>query len=86
MAERDDDHDHRNLQPEGSREPSLRVVGEMQIGGNGRGRQIAPAVLQKECVSGHQIRRITTITVVICMMRSALPLDSWTPLMFVHQK
>jgi hypothetical protein len=27
-------------------------------------------------VSGHQISRATTITVVICMMRSALPLDS----------
>ena len=27
-------------------------------------------------VSGHQIRKTTTITVVICMMRSALPLDS----------
>ena len=37
-------------------------------------------------VSGHQINRIATITVVICMMRSALPLDSCTPLMFSHQK
>ena len=30
----------------------------------------------RKMVSGHQISRITTITVVICMMRSALPLDS----------
>ena len=37
-------------------------------------------------VSGHQIRRITTMTVVICMMRRALSLDSGTPLMFDHQK
>ena len=37
-------------------------------------------------VIGHQIRKITTITVVICMMRSALPLDSCMPLMFSHQK
>ncbi len=27
-------------------------------------------------VSGHQISNTTTITVVICIMRSALPLDS----------
>jgi len=27
-------------------------------------------------VMGHQIRKATTMTVVICMMRSALPLDS----------
>ena len=27
-------------------------------------------------VSGHQINNATTMTVVICMMRSALPLDS----------
>ena len=37
-------------------------------------------------VSGHQINSATTITVVICMMRSALPLDSCMPLMFCHQK
>src|SRR5579884_3142796 len=37
-------------------------------------------------VSGHQIRKITTITVVICMIRSALPLDSCMPLMLSHQK
>ncbi len=30
-------------------------------------------------VMGHQIRKATTMTVVICMMRSALPLDSWMP-------
>src|SRR5512143_3537396 len=35
---------------------------------------------------GHQISRIATMTVVICMMRRALPLDSCTPLMFIHQK
>ena len=37
-------------------------------------------------VSGHQINNATTMTVVICMIRSALPLDSWMPLMFSHQK
>ena len=35
---------------------------------------------------GHQIRKATTMTVVICMMRSALPLDSWMPLMLLRQK
>src|SRR5271154_3420004 len=40
----------------------------------------------RKMVSGHQISSITTITVVICMIRSALPLDSWTPLIFAHQK
>ena len=37
-------------------------------------------------VSGHQIRKITIITVVICMIRSAFPLDSCMPLRFSHQK
>ena len=37
-------------------------------------------------VSGHHTIKITTMTVVICMMRSALLLDSCTPLMFAHQK
>ncbi len=37
-------------------------------------------------VKGHQIRNNATITVVICMMRRALPLDSWIPLTLFHQK
>ena len=37
-------------------------------------------------VNGHQMSRITTITVVICMMRRALPLDSGTPFMLLRQK
>src|SRR5579871_2657762 len=37
-------------------------------------------------VSGHQMRNANTMMVVICMMRSALPLDSWMPLMFIRQK
>src|SRR5436190_10731066 len=37
-------------------------------------------------VMPHQTRKITTITVVICIMRSALPLDSCRPLMLYHQK
>ena len=37
-------------------------------------------------VSPHQTRKITTMTVVTCMMRRALPLDSWRPLMLLHQK
>src|ERR1700733_15365741 len=37
-------------------------------------------------VKGHQIRNNATITVVICMMRRALPLDSWMPLTLFHQK
>ncbi len=40
----------------------------------------------RKMVSGHQTSRMATITVVICMMRSALPLDSCTPLMLAHQK
>ena len=47
---------------------------EVQIGNVGGGGSLrAPWI---RMVSGHQIRKITTITVVICMMRSALPLDS----------
>ena len=34
----------------------------------------------------HQTIRITTITVVICMMRSAFSLDSCMPIMFLRQK
>src|SRR5262249_51145420 len=40
----------------------------------------------RSSVIGHQIRKITTMTVVICTIRSALPLDSWIPLMLLHQK
>ena len=32
---------------------------------------------------GHQMRNATTMTVVICIMRSALPLDSWIPLILL---
>src|SRR4029453_15521500 len=34
----------------------------------------------------HQTRKITTITVVTCMMRKAFELDSCSPLMLYHQK
>src|SRR5438309_1619871 len=37
-------------------------------------------------VNGHQMSRITTMTVVICIIRRALPLDSGTPLILLHQK
>ena len=37
-------------------------------------------------VSGHQMSSATTITVVICMIFSAAPLDSSIPLMLLHQK
>src|SRR5207248_8959620 len=40
----------------------------------------------RSSVNGHQMSRIATMTVVICMMRRALPLDSGTPLMLLHQK
>ena len=52
-----------------------RFVAEMQVA---RHRQRAEAARCRcsSSVMGHQIRNTTTITVVICMMRSALPLDS----------
>src|ERR1035438_7664878 len=37
-------------------------------------------------VTIHQTIRITTITVVICMMRRAFSLDSWMPMIFLRQK
>ena len=46
----------------------------MQILGSGAGGICAGPC--NSSVSGHQIRKITTITVVICMIRSAFPLDS----------
>ena len=74
-----------NCSQNGPFEPALGVVGEHEVGGNRRRRKL-PLVLEQPCVMGHQISRIATITVVICMIRSALPLDSCTPLMFIHQK
>ena len=76
----------RNLRPDRALEPAqappalkCRLLRQRAPAGAARGRAAA-------CVSGHQIRKATTITVVICMMRSALPLDSWMPLMLLHQK
>ena len=37
-------------------------------------------------VSTAQTISITTMTVVICMIRSAFSLDSWIPMMFFRQK
>ncbi len=51
--------------------------------GNGIG--LGPCGMRK-IVIRHQMIRITTITVVICMMRSAFSLDSWIPMMFLRQK
>ena len=75
VAEGDDHRHHRNLQPEGSFEPSLGFGREGQVARQRRRRKL-PSGPSEKCVRGHQISRITTITVVICMMRSALPLDS----------
>src|SRR5258707_11506382 len=43
-------------------------------------------LLWSKIVSGHQITKATTITVVICMMRSAAELDSWMPRILLRQK
>src|SRR5689334_12574952 len=55
-----------------------------RLEGVGGGGSWAPPLVSS--VRGHHIRRITTITVVICIMRRALPLDSGTPLILPHQK
>src|SRR4051794_17696592 len=55
-----------------------------RFAGTGAGGSVA--LPRNSSVSGHQISRITTITVVICMIRNALLLDSGTPLMLPHQK
>ena len=52
--------------------------------GVGAGGRCQPLVISS--VNGHQTSKIPTMTVVICMMRSALPLDSWMPLTLLHQK
>src|SRR5208283_4927938 len=57
--------------------PSLTFWGD-GMGGN--------AGCRISTVYTHQLIRITTITVVICMMRMAFWLDSCTPLMLYHQK
>src|ERR1700693_1274602 len=56
----------------------------MRLEGTGAGGSLH--LFWSAMLMGHQISRMTTITVVICMIRNALPLDSWTPLMFIHQK
>ena len=48
-------------------------------GGNG-----APP--RSRSVRADQATSITTMTVVICMMRSAWPLDSWMPRVLLRQK
>ena len=64
-------------------QPSDSLVNCRLRGSGAGGNVIWP---RSRIVSGHQINNATTITVVICMMRSALPLDSWMPLVFIHQK
>ena len=46
-----------------------------RFAGTGAGGSVRIAAASSSVI-GHQIRKATTITVVICMMRSALPLDS----------
>ena len=55
-----------------------------RLDGVGAGGSCVPPL--NASVNGHQMSRITTITVVICIMRRALPLDSGTPLILLHQK
>jgi len=74
MPKSDDDRHYRNSRPERSLEPSERVIGKVQVGGNGAGGIWAGP--RRISVIGAQTRKITTITVVICIIRSALPLDS----------
>ncbi len=74
VAERDDDRHGADLRPEGSVEPAERVRAEMQIARERRGRNLNLRRQQQR--DGAPDQEHTTITVVICMMRSALPLDS----------
>src|SRR5689334_21487423 len=52
--------------------------------GVGGGGSCAPPL--RASVKGHQTSKTTTMTVVICIMRRAFPLDSGTPLILLHQK
>src|SRR5438876_11251577 len=84
MAQRHD-HDHeRKLRPKRAGEPAPGFLGDMQVRRSGRRRKLRPAL--NASGNGHQMSRITTITVVICIMRRALPLDSGMPLILLHQK
>ncbi len=51
--------------------------------GTGSGTGLKPLV---KIVARHQTISITTMTVVICMMRRAFSLDSCMPMMFLRQK
>ena len=68
----------------GCRRASPAIARPMRmLEGHGNGGRCAP---RTHIVYVHQTISSTTITVVICMMRSALWLDSGMPLMFSHQK
>ena len=85
VAERNDDRDERDRGQDVPLNQPSAFVGEMEVvQGSARGGICAGPC--SSSVSGHQTRKITTMTVVICMIRSALPLDSCMPLMFSHQK
>src|SRR5277367_3793001 len=64
-------------------QPSDSLVNRRLRGSGAGGKVIWPRI---KMVNGHQINNATTMTVVICIMRSALPLDSCMPLVFCHQK
>src|SRR5215467_3109023 len=57
---------------------------KLMLRGNGAGGVWAGPRINS--VSVHHTRKITTITVVSCMIRKAFVLDSCKPLMLLHQK
>ncbi len=82
MAERD----HYSDRADGARagqmlEPSERFVGELQF----ERRHVSTANRDRDAAPYDHIM-ITAITVVICMIRIALPLDSSMPKIFWRQK
>src|SRR4029077_7246357 len=59
------------------------LLSSCMLAGVGNGGRCAPRM---KMVYMHQTISMTTITVVTCMIFSALSLDSWTTLIFSHQK
>ena len=86
VSKADDHHHDRQLGPERAVEPAQRRAREwLMFSATGSGGSSSIAA-QQQREQDTRSARSTTMTVVICMMRSALPLDSWMPLILLHQK
>ena len=83
MAEADEHGDEREGRPARALQPAERFVREPEVVGVGGGGSMPPCC---SSVNADQSSRMTTMTVVIWMIRSASSLDSRIPCVLRHQK